>query len=57
MNTMILVPNEEIMNQFELIISFYTEIINNLLTMASYANKTKQLLLPRLISGQIEINA
>lgn len=57
MSTLIIVPNEGIINKFELIVRNYIDKINNLLVEASYSNLIKHLLLPRLISGQIEINA
>lgn len=57
MNTEIIVPPDELMMLFNSNISNYIDKINNLLIQLSHAEEAKQLLLPRLISGQIEINA
>lgn len=56
-NVKIYLPGQKLISEFGMICDEYINNANILYSIIEHCNKVKQSLLPRLISGQIEINA
>ena len=52
----LVIPSDEVRNRFEIVIASLRKGLNNLLDKNANLRKTRDLLLPKLISGELDVS-